>query len=252
MKEINTKALFELLAVKYAPPAWAFFGQVSNGTGFSANRFADAMAMGIWPSRGLELEGFEIKVYRADWLKELKNPKKAEDMAGYCDRWYIVAPNCEIVKPEELPPNWGLYVASGRGLKLVKKSAKLEPEPLDKLFVAALLRRASESMILKSDIKSALEYERERGRSESSYELERYKDLKKAVEEFKKKSGVRINDWEGGDIGSAVRVVLKGGVKGEMERLGYIKKSVDRFSKDIGDLISEHAEGNPVKHGGGI
>ena len=45
----------------------------------------------VWPSRGLYLHGFEIKVHRNDWLRELKNPAKAEEIAGYCHFWWVVA-----------------------------------------------------------------------------------------------------------------------------------------------------------------
>jgi hypothetical protein len=47
--------------------------------------------MGLWPSRGLKLMGFEIKAGRGDWLGELRNPRKAESIARFCDQWWVVA-----------------------------------------------------------------------------------------------------------------------------------------------------------------
>ena len=45
----------------------------------------DAVIMSLWPSRGLELHGVEIKVSRADWKREAADPAKAEAIAAYCD-----------------------------------------------------------------------------------------------------------------------------------------------------------------------
>lgn len=55
------------LARIYSQPEWAILFDVGNATGGRATRRADAVAMSLWPSRGLELYGFEIKVSRADW-----------------------------------------------------------------------------------------------------------------------------------------------------------------------------------------
>ena len=61
--------LIEKLSRKYRPPEWAFLVQVKNGVGWTRkDRTADALAMSLWPSRGLELHGFELKSRRSDWL----------------------------------------------------------------------------------------------------------------------------------------------------------------------------------------
>src|SRR5438876_1169784 len=77
---------------------------------------ADALAMSLWPSRGLELHGFEIKASRADWRTELRNPETADEIATRCDRWWIVAGSADIVTDGELPPTWGLLVPLGSAL----------------------------------------------------------------------------------------------------------------------------------------
>jgi hypothetical protein len=101
------------LMKRYPSGEYAYFSQVRNGTGFPREtRTADAMVLSLWPSRGLELYGFEIKVSRSDWLSELKNPKKAEELSQYCDYWYIVAPS-DIVEIGELPATWGLMAWNG-------------------------------------------------------------------------------------------------------------------------------------------
>jgi hypothetical protein len=46
--------------------------QVGDATGADVGRHADVVVMGLWPSRGLKLMGFEIKAGRGDWLGELR------------------------------------------------------------------------------------------------------------------------------------------------------------------------------------
>ena len=77
--------LLSILAKKYAPPYWAFIREFRNATGFSATRSADALAFGMYRSRGQAIIGFEVKTVRSDWLRELKNPEKAEPIAQFCD-----------------------------------------------------------------------------------------------------------------------------------------------------------------------
>lgn len=78
---MNAGDVVKALAAKYKAPEYAFFTDVRNSVGFSSRvRTADAMAMFLWPSRGLYMTGFEVKVSRADWKKELEQPEKAKPM----------------------------------------------------------------------------------------------------------------------------------------------------------------------------
>lgn len=131
------------LARKFAAPEYALFYEVGDATGGRQRRWADAIAMGLWPSRGLALQGFEIKVARSDWLSEMRNPAKAEAIARFCSYWWIVTPP-GIVKDGELPEGWGLYEVQTNGLRCVKQAPRLDAQPIDMPFLAALLRRADE------------------------------------------------------------------------------------------------------------
>lgn len=93
---------------------YAFLPQVRNAAGFDATRTFDAVAVDLWPSRGLTVDIFEIKVSRSDWQRELRKPDKAEDACKVADRFWIVAP-AGCVKPGELPPTWGLIEVRGAG-----------------------------------------------------------------------------------------------------------------------------------------
>jgi len=77
--------VLDALRYRHRPPAWAFLEKVRNGTGYQRDaRTADAIAMSVWPSRGLTLHGFEVKVVRGDWLRELRDPEKADEFFKYC------------------------------------------------------------------------------------------------------------------------------------------------------------------------
>lgn len=94
-------------------PEWAFVQHVRDASGFDAKRTIDAIALGLWPSRGHELHAFEVKVTRADWRRELKDPSKAESFIRRVDRFWMVAPRGVIPK-DELPVGWGLLEPTER------------------------------------------------------------------------------------------------------------------------------------------
>lgn len=134
---------------RYYPTAeYALMFEVGNTTGAGVSRHADAVAMNLWPSRGLLIEGIEVKVSRSDWLREIKNPEKAEAIAQYCDKWWIVAPE-GIVQTQEIPALWGYMSVNDKGaIRVVKQApqkSKDEVSALNRGFVAAMLRRASEA-----------------------------------------------------------------------------------------------------------
>jgi hypothetical protein len=202
------------LREKYPPGAYALFEQVARGTGFHANRHADAVMMSLWPSRGLELTGFEVKCYRGDWKRELADPEKADEIAAFMDRWFIVAAGDGIVDKGELPATWGLLVSDGKKLKVVKEARALEPKPLSRSFLAALLRRASEgeAAALAAEFARGREDGIANGPAEHQRRMKALEDRvefhKKKLAEFEAASGVKVDDWNAGRIGEAVKVVM--------------------------------------------
>lgn len=140
------KQVLDLLRARYPSPGWAFFEKVGDGTGGNQRRSSDGLAMSLWPSRGLVLEGFEVKVSRSDLARELADPSKAEAVAQYCDHWWIVVGDRSIVT-KDLPHTWGLLApVSNRGhveLQVVKPAVDMTPKPIDRVFLAAILRRAA-------------------------------------------------------------------------------------------------------------
>jgi hypothetical protein len=117
------------------------FFEVGNDTGTRVTRHADAVSIGIWPSTGHTIHGYEIKVSRGDFLAEMKDPAKAMPVMQYCHRWSLLTPP-GLVKVDELPPNWGLSTYDGKTMRQVKAAPMLQPVPVSPGFVAALVRRA--------------------------------------------------------------------------------------------------------------
>ena len=166
--------ILSALRAKFPAPAWAFFEELRNGTGFArvTTRSADAVAMSLWPSRGLELHGFEVKVSRADLKRELALPEKAEDIARFCDRWWLVTSEGVVQDIADIPPAWGwLVLVKARGknsLKTMREASKLEAKPLDRLMVASILRNSAASSeavvarVVEDRVKQATEEERAR------------------------------------------------------------------------------------------
>src|SRR5579872_7207544 len=142
-REWTEERVIDLLRARYKGNAWAFLPKVRNGTGWKRSaRTADAIAMSLWPSRGLHLYGFEVKVDRGDWLRELNDPAKAEDIFAFCDFWYVVAP-AGIVERAELPKTWGLMEIE-KDLRETVTAPHLTAKPVDNLFLASLLRKVTE------------------------------------------------------------------------------------------------------------
>jgi len=122
-------------------PRWAFVRHVRDRAGFDSTATLDAVAMDTWLSGGLLLHGFEIKVSRSDWRRELAQPWKAAPWLSRLDLFSVVAPP-GVVRLDELPERWGLIEARPSRIATVAKAQRLEPLPLDRSFVAALLRAA--------------------------------------------------------------------------------------------------------------
>lgn len=210
-----TQELYRALELRFAAPAYALLTNVSNGTGGNITGWADAIAMSLWPSRGISLWGFELKSDRADWLRELKKPAKAEAFVKYCDHWCVVATR-DVVRKDELPPTWGLLVLRGKKLFTEVEQPVLEPQPLQRAQLAAILRRVSEGQAAACERarQEGLERGRTMGPEEFAQERgilnNRINNLTHTIETFEKASGVEIkNTWRLGDIGKVVHDLLE-------------------------------------------
>lgn len=91
------------------------------------DRRADAIGIHLHISYSTNIEYYEIKVSRSDWLNELRQPSKSNWLAGHCDKIWLLTPDNEIAKLEEIPENWGWMYLKGQRLRVIKEAPKLNP-----------------------------------------------------------------------------------------------------------------------------
>lgn len=110
-----------ILADKYSGRGWALFFQYMPMTSFESilNKI-DLVAVGLWHQHD-KIIAFEIKVQRADFLKDLKNFKKKHQYARLIsDEFFYVCP-WGLIEKEEVPVDAGLmYVNKGNKIKIMK------------------------------------------------------------------------------------------------------------------------------------
>lgn len=213
--------VFTALRERYPAREYALLEQVRNGTGYSRiTRTADAIALSLWPSRGLMLHGFELKRYRGDWKREKDAPEKAEAIARFCDFWWLVVTDARIVQPGELPPTWGLLAPNEDATRLVvvSEAMKMEPQPWSRAFMAAVLRNAADASVPTSVVEQCvMDAERkgfERGKglapaTDTERQLKRLAELEERISAFTRASGINLNYVNAKAIGEAAHIVLR-------------------------------------------
>ncbi len=114
---VTAEAIYELLDTQYND--WHVFGghwfgirELRLGAGYSAGheRRIDYFAIHCHPSKQHRRLAFEVKVSRADFRRELKQPAKRRLALMYSNEFYFVAPD-GVIPEHELPPECGLIIA---------------------------------------------------------------------------------------------------------------------------------------------
>lgn len=234
-------------------PEWACFFEVRGGAGWD-RRTADAIAMNLWGSRGLTVRGFEVKVDRRDLRRELANPAKAEEVARFCDEWWLVTP-AGLVKDEgfDLPAGWGLMEApDGEGLRTVRAAVRREAAPLTKGFVAQILKHAAKMIarenggwVRRDEIAAELAEARAQGEACIPHNMrhvaDRLAQIERVIADFKAGTGIDLAggfDWQrdrGADVARSYR--LGEVVRGRWGmRLRNFRDHVDHAVREITDL----------------
>lgn len=213
--EYTSGELLAMIRAKYAPPAFAVITEVPNATGFSKSRSCDAMAFGCWKSKGLTIEGFEVKVSRSDWLREIQDRSKSSAFERHCHHWWIVA-SPKVAKVEEMPSNWGLMEPCGNGLKVRKAPDLRMPEPVTTAMLAAFVRRATEHAASAEQLQGAREQGYREGYAQGEKAVKRgavaneresfkraYELTCEALQKFETASGVKVTAYDGEHVGKA-------------------------------------------------
>ena len=153
---------------------------------------------------------------RNDWLKELKQPEKAESIMRYCNYWALVVPDKGIVKPGELPASWGMYVAQKNRFKCVVPCPKLEPLPMSLTFLTAIAYAIQhrQDKLDSAALTAARDegYKQGSARSKDAFWEKEHKELTEKVEAFEKASGLNIKwGWHKPEkVGTIVKLLLEG------------------------------------------
>ncbi len=122
-------------------PGGVFVTEV--GLNGHTDRRCDAIYVGFTASSGQRLIGHEVKTSRADWLRELDQPEKADRWASQCHAWYVVAPDAAVVPVEEVPDHWGLLHVDPRSkvrLRVVRRAPLFDRDP-SWLIVRSIMAR---------------------------------------------------------------------------------------------------------------
>ena len=262
--QLTTPQLMALLRKRYASREYAFLEQVRSRTGYGGKiRTADALVMSLWPSRGLEISGFELKVSRSDWLHEKHLPEKADEIYQFCDRWWLVISHEHILHDGELPPTWGLLLANCAKLSTKVEAPKLSCLPLSRPALASILRNvdnAKANMVPKDEIADLIHNAKEEGRAEGAktdstalgWELSQLREekdrLKTAIKVFEDASGLRFDTWgkRPQELGEAVRLVEQISLDGTIDQIeaqfNWAIKALDRFEKTLREVKAKSTE----------
>lgn len=206
--------------------------EVAPRTG-GGTRYADAVAFNLWESRGHSLIGFEIKVSRGDWLRELKSPEKAEPVMKFCDFWYVIAPR-GVVELSELPLGWGLMEAQGSRLVTRQHGKQMQPAELTRGFFASLMRRGFETLderaaqIVAQAVIDARAHVDRRVKSEVEERTRFHERLKNAADEFERVTGMDFTRYATESNLETLRLAKSMGAVAQWNRDGYRFKSLNR------------------------
>lgn len=239
------KDVWSILRKKYPEKEYALMAEVSDMAGFHRSRSADYIAVNLWPSRGLAINGIELKSFRSDFLNELKNPKKAENIFQFCDYFWLLTTDDTIAKLEEIPDSWGWMCIKGERIFIKKDAPKLAPIECSKHFLVAMLKRAQDKTnfvhrdSIQDEINTVREYEKKQHEHRESYRDKEHSELQKNIREFEEASGIKIDryshHWNASTkkIGEAVKFLTNGGAESIKQQLLDLQKTANGISSKI-------------------
>lgn len=133
-----------LIRARYPGPEWAVLDELHDGTGAAANRRFDAVAFNCWPSHGFVRLGFEIKVTRGDFARELGDHAKRAALEKHCHEvYFVVAPG--VCAPRDVPEPWGLLEVRGERLHCTRKAQHRKVGAVSETLAVCAIRRLAEA-----------------------------------------------------------------------------------------------------------
>lgn len=128
---------------------YKLFFEVKRSSGYTKpERFADAIAVSLFPSNGIGLTGYEFKSSRSDLLNDLRDMSKSEAVKQFCDYWILIVTDKVIVEGKiQVPDDWGIWYVyewtEGASFHIIRKPKQLYPKPVDRYFLASLLNQGN-------------------------------------------------------------------------------------------------------------
>lgn len=148
----SAKSIIEILRKRHPFPEWIFAEEVRHGTGFSTRYYIqggpapispegrlDVFVMNTYPSNHFRRIVYEIKIDRADFLREIAQPNKRAGAEFFANECYFAAP-AGLIKVRELPDGWGLVEINGDFHRMKSKAISHEAAELHPSFVSSLCR----------------------------------------------------------------------------------------------------------------
>jgi len=244
--------MIDLIRKRHEGEGWCVFTELANGTGYKVRGWADAAALGIWPSRGYELHGYEIKISREDLKKELRDPAKADNIGRYCHFWWLVLAEEKLMDGLVIPAAWGILVPKGGVLRVARKAPRQsKPKSFDPAFVASMIRNVTKTWVpkhvheaLKEQQHAAavrdLATQRQYAEEDATRELA---DLRKLVSAFEAAAGVTIDRWRAGQVGEAVRLLLDARHTIGREAIARNIRDLDSMIRRLEEVAARTREG---------
>lgn len=255
-KAITSADLCRMIESKFAGDGshLALF-DVPDNVGLNSKRRADAIVIGNWGSTGRLVHGFEIKITRSDWLRELKHVDKADPFIARCDRWWLVTADDKLAKADEIPALWGWMTATKTGLRIQKAATIIpqSPDTLHKLFALGLIRKAyerstgdvmSNPMVTSEIERIRADHARRINETVARQSQAMKRDLdeyKRQAEKFEADSGMKLTDWRLGNVGKlalAIHDMYADGYSSTRSRLTQQAKVMRDAAQSIDEALA--------------
>lgn len=242
---MTTEELQELLAARYPSDRYALFFDVPDKVGTNQRRRADAIAIGCWNSVGHLVEGFEMKVSRSDWLREVKQVQKADPFIERCDKWWLVTADASIAKEDEIPACWGWMAATKSGLRVQRPAQRLpqDDSKIDRMFAIGLFRKMQGDMLASPEVRRVLKSAADVRDAEIEKQViwrterntRRINELTQRIEKFETSSGLKLDDWRLGDVGKLARVIAD--MSADEGFNDAVDKQLDKQERSLSELV---------------
>ena len=184
------------------PNQYVCAAEVSPRTGAWERRI-DFLVMNCYDSEQLKIQGYEIKISKADLKRELEDPDKHAVFFDAIDFYWLIAPKQVVDNIDLIPPKWGVRAVwrdeSGKLIsRTVRKPTCLHDEQMysrkiRKTFMASFCRAISKQSLTKAKL-----HEQQRSLEE---------EIRKKVESELTNGGRIVSDWQLNSLERCKRLV---------------------------------------------